>query len=413
MSDSLVAWLHDEPVAELERSKNGTIRLAYLPDAIDARELNRPLLSCSLTIRSGSLDATAFVDGLLPEGGYRRFIADRAHLPSHDTFGLIERYGRDIAGAVQFLPPGQHPTADAHWSIEPLDSNQIDEIVADLPNNPLAIVDESELSLGGLQDKMLLVRTTDGGWARPLGGQPSTHILKRDHDRHQGIVLAECEALALARRAGLTNVEAWIERHGDYDCIVVERFDRLIGPDGSVVGRTHQEDACQALGRPPTQKYATRRGGGGPEFSEIADLVDRYSPNPYDQLDRLAALAAFTAIIGNADAHGKNVAFLLDPSGTIELAPIYDTVPTALWPKLVKEAAMTVGGSASFDAMGSAAIAREARLWKHSPTSAVAAARRCAELLIDAIDSEAIDPDGALAQRVKSTAPRFLDEPSP
>jgi len=50
-----------------------------------------------------------------------------------------------------------------------------------LPDTPLGVLDDSELSLAGMQDKLPLVRTDAGcGWGRPVGGYPSTHILKVD-----------------------------------------------------------------------------------------------------------------------------------------------------------------------------------------------------------------------------------------
>jgi serine/threonine-protein kinase HipA len=408
-ADRLIAWLHDEPVAELVRNKRrlDRIDLHYDVSAIELLPLNTPVLSCSLPLSRSRLDATAFVDGVLPEGEVRRYLAERARLASHDSFGLIAHYGRDIAGAVQFIPAGQDATAEARWSAEALDDHDLDELVVGLPTNPLAIVDESELSLAGLQNKMLLVRLGQQ-WGRPLGGKPSTHILKRDHSDYRGIVAAECEALAIARRIGLTTVDAWIESHGGFDCLIVERFDRVVDENGTVVGRVHQEDSCQALGLPASRKYEIHHGGGGPELSQIASLLDRYAADPLGQLDRLAEVATYTIIIGNADAHGKNTAFLLDRDGTIELAPLYDTVPTVLWPTLRREAAMTIGGAVGLDSMNLATIEREARRWQHSPVSARASATRCAEAMRNAVGNSVIDPDGRLAARVMSASETFL-----
>lgn len=406
--EQLVAWLHTEPVAMVERGRRGGIGLRYAESAFASRPINVPVLSCSLPLSTRSLDASAFVDGLLPEGNSRRWLADRARIAAHDSFGLISHYGRDIAGAVQFLPIGEHPVTDARWSVEDLDDDQLDELVAALPASPLAIVDGSELSVAGLQDKMLLVARPNRTWGRPLGGQPSTHILKRDSERHRGIVAAERDALALARHVGLTSVGATVERRGDHDCLIVERFDRVVDENGLVVRRVHQEDACQALGLTPTKKYEIHHGGGGPQFAQIADLLDRHATNPTAELDRLAAVAAFTVIIGNADAHGKNTAFLIDPDGTIRLTPLYDTVPTILWPQLRREAAMSLGGAVSFGAMDLAAVEREARRWRHSAKSAAAAAAECAEALVDAVAAGVIDPDGPLARQVTFAASRFM-----
>lgn len=408
-SDHLTVWLGDVAVATVRRSSGDRILLRYSDAALDTWTINQPVLSCALLLGTGTLDAVPFIDGLLPEGDTRRSLADLARIPAHDLFGLIRRYGRDVAGAVQFLEEGDIPSTD-RYGLQELGDAEVGELVDGLDGNPLAIIDESELSLAGLQAKMLTVALGDGRWARPLGGRPSTHILKRDHLKHRGLVNAECEALTLARDAGLTSFDAHIEQIAGYDCLVVERFDRVVAADGNVT-RIHQEDACQALGRPARQKYELHHGGGGPEFCEIAGILDRHSIDVASELDRLAKYATFTAIIGNADAHGKNLAFLL-VDGHVALAPMFDTVPTVLWPTLRTEAAMTIGGVLTFDGVDREAIEREAKSWRHDPDAAGAAATACAERALDGIEREIIDPEGPLATHVRRTAPRFCADPS-
>jgi serine/threonine-protein kinase HipA len=402
-ADQLVAWLDGTATASIERHGE-TVRLAYTDEAIKRWGLGEPVLSCSLLTSTTKLDSTAFVDGLLPEGGHRRSLAARADVKVSDLFGLIARYGRDIAGAVQFLPPEDEPT-DYGDDIEVLDATALSDLVDGLDDNPLAITDESELSLPGVQDKMLLIALGDGQWARPLHGRPSTHILKRDHLRHTGIVAAELDGLRLARHIGLTTIDASVERYADYDCLIVSRFDRTV-EDGVVTGRLHQEDSCQALGRPAARKYEMRHGGGGPEFVDIARLLDLYAEDPTGQLDTLAAYAAFTAIIGNADAHGKNIAFLLD-NGAIRLAPLYDQVPTVLFPKLQTDAAMSIGATFTLDAIGRQAIEREAKLWNHDPAAAGDAATAVAAALVEAVEANVIDPQSPLADRISTAGDRF------
>jgi len=51
----------------------------------------------------------------------------------------------------------------------------------------------------------------------------------------------------------------------------------------------------------------------------------------------------FHYLVGNADAHGKNYA-LLYASDIPDLAPIYDVVCTAVYPRLSKRLAMEIGG---------------------------------------------------------------------
>ena len=149
-----------------------------------------------------------------------------------------------------------------------------------------------------------------------------------------------------------------------------------------------------------------RHGGGGPEFVDIARLLDLYAEDPTEQLDTLAAYAAFTAIIGNADAHGKNIAFLL-ANGGIRLAPLYDQVPTVLFPKLRTDAAMSIGATFTLDAIGRQAIEREAKLWNHDPAAAGDAATAIAAALVEAVEAKVIDPQSALADRISTAVDRF------
>ncbi|MBN1174952.1 MAG: HipA domain-containing protein, partial [Micromonosporaceae bacterium] len=64
-------------------------------------------------------------------------------------------------------------------------------------------------------------------------------------------------------RWGSNAVRSRVGAFGEPRFIVVERSDRLGGPDGKVI-RVHQEDLCQALGIPPTRKYQNE-GGPTPE----------------------------------------------------------------------------------------------------------------------------------------------------
>lgn len=50
----------------------------------------------------------------------------------------------------------------------------------------------------------------------------------------------------------------------------------------------------------------------------------------------------FHYIVGNANAHGKNYA-LLYRERVADLAPLYDVVCTAVYPRLAKNLAMTIG----------------------------------------------------------------------
>lgn len=359
--DPLGVWMDGILVAEMSARKPRDIRCRYTADALARWERGIPLMSCSLPLGAGRPNASAFAAGLLPEGRHRLAMAANAGVASHDTFGLLARYGRDVAGALVI---GRESPAERPGGVEAYTPSQLDDEVAGLPERPLALHDDSELSLAGLQDKLLLVRLADGGWGRPVHGAPSTHILKRDDGRYPGLIEAEAACLHLARAVGLTTVECELADIGGARCLIVSRYDRRTISGGGVE-RLHQEDACQALGRDP--EAALGRGkyesAGGPTLVEIADILDRWSSDPAAEVRRLLAVATFQVAIGNADAHGKNVSLLHPTPGVVALAPLYDTVPTALWPNLRSAAAMAVNGVSAMERITIDDLVAEGSRW--------------------------------------------------
>ena len=358
---TLHLWLDRQHVGTVARTRAGRLRLTFDPDVVDAQP-NAPWLSCSLPVSRQPADATLFLSGLLPEGDHRRRMAELAGVLPHDTYGLLQRFGRDVAGAI-IITPDDTPPADRHGDLVPLTDDELAAAVDELPDRVLGIREDSELSLDGMQDKMLLVRE-GGTWARPVHGRPSTHILKLDDRRFPGLVAAEAACLRLAADVGVTTVDAQVLRFGMHDTIVVSRFDRT--EVGGTLVRVHQEDTCQALGKDPNRLGADRkpRGkyqlGGGPSFAEVAGLLRAHAADPDRELARLHRLMVFTVAIGNSDAHGKNVGLLHPTPDTIELAPAYDTVPTVLWPQLPTRAAMYVNGTDQLPAVTGDDLAIEA-----------------------------------------------------
>lgn len=405
MARILGVWMDGLRVAELRNGPGHSIRCAYSDEALQRWPRNSPLISCSLPLGPKPLEASAFCKGLLPEGRALQTLADQAGLATNDTFGLLARYGRDVAGALVISDEGPE---ERRFGVEPYTPESLIEQVENLEDHPLGAYDDSELSLAGLQDKLLLVRLEDGSWGRPLRGRPSTHILKVDNLRYPGLIEAEAHCLLLARAVGLSDVEVEVETIGEARCMIVSRFDRHVDREG--VRRIHQEDLLQALGIDPdgSKRRAKYEAGGGPRLKNAAQLLDSYAQDPPAQLDRLVAAATFTAVIGNADAHAKNLAFLHRSPGEIELAPLYDTVPTALWPKLRPEAAMAIGGQVTLADVTVSDVVREAAVWPHPRDRAERVARETAEALTQALAENVIPPDSAVAELVAHRAATFL-----
>ncbi|HWO83606.1 MAG TPA: HipA domain-containing protein, partial [Solirubrobacterales bacterium] len=288
-------------------------------------------------------EAAPFFEGLLPEGAARAAIAGRLGISEGDGFNMLAALGADCAGAVTVLPEDQPSRAPAA-AARPLSENQLGELLHDLPRNPLGIdidPDGVRLSLGGVQEKLILVRLPTGDFAQPIGGMPSNCLLKPEHERFEGLAVNEAFCMRIAAAAGNEAATTELLELGGIRCLYSERFDRTVGADGAIT-RLHQEDMCQALGLLPTQKY---EADDGPSVASVIALLRR-QPSPRIALDVNAFVRAVLTsfLLGNSDAHGKNFSLLYDPAAGVRLSPLYDVVSTAVYDDLIPRLAMAIGG---------------------------------------------------------------------
>jgi serine/threonine-protein kinase HipA len=288
-------------------------------------------------------ESAPFFEGLLPEGAVRATIAGKLGISEANGFGMLAALGADCAGAVTILPQDQPPRSPGA-APHPLSETELGELLRDLPRDPLGVDIDPEgvrLSLGGVQDKLILVRLPSGGFARPLGGMPSNCLLKPEHERFEGLAANEAFCMRVAAASGNEAATTGLLEFDGIRCLYSERFDRAVGADG-VIGRLHQEDMCQALGLLPTQKYEAE---GGPSVPSVIALLRR-QPSSRIALDVNAFVRAVLTgfLLGNSDAHGKNFSLLYDPATGIRLAPLYDIVSTAVYDGLTPRLAMAIGG---------------------------------------------------------------------
>lgn len=171
--------------------------------------------------------------------------------------------------------------------------------------------------MGGVQPKIVLVRTDDG-WAQALGGHPSTHILKPAlTGRNASVIHDEEYGSRLARALDLAQFSTSIEDFDGLPTLVVERYDRKGGE------RVHQEDFSQALGAAGSEKY--QEFGGIVSLKRIAQVLVRVGAGK--ELTNFARMMALAVACGNLDLHAKNLALLHPEDGSVRLAPAYDVVP--------------------------------------------------------------------------------------
>jgi serine/threonine-protein kinase HipA len=317
----------------------------YAPDYVDAV---RPLaLSVSLPLRTVPFTGAVvrnWFGNLLPEGAVREAIAARLRIPVRDDFDLLAGIGGECAGAVSIVPPESPET-------KPEPATDIETLLAACGNMAgegtwALLGTPRRLSLAGAQDKIAVVRNVNGHLRLPAFGEMTTHILKPESQRLPGLRDLEALGLALARAIGLHAVSATLVEVAGRKALLIERYDRHIA-DGNPM-RLHQEDFCQALGYPSELKY---EAGGGPSLRQCAELVRRQLRLGPVAVRAFLDWVAFNAVIGNADAHAKNLALLCDHGGQRRLAPFYDLVPTIAIPEQLvdRQPALRIGAAARID----------------------------------------------------------------
>jgi serine/threonine-protein kinase HipA len=327
VADRLVAWLYDTPVAVLRPGPEFRIHLEWRPEGIERWGLGSPVLSVGLPIGSptGPRDTRGldFFENMLPEGPILARIAALAGTRPADTYGILQAFGRDCAGAVMLLPDGERPGADG-GGYTPMAPGDLRRVISALDVAPLGAAPERGFrpSLAGFQRKALLGRAADGTWQLPYGDAPSTWILKPDGPHSMAANEATC--LRLAATCELAVPEAELLDVAGLPVLAVRRYDRHDLADGDLPVRVHQEDGCQAAATPPGLKYEEQ---GGPALRDLASLLRNFG-EPRD-VTSLLRRTTFSMAVGNADAHAKNFSVLHDrDSPAIRLAPLYDVLST-------------------------------------------------------------------------------------
>ncbi len=336
MAISLNVYLYETLVGQLTLDQRRRFVFAYHPDW-----LSQPTavpLSLSLPLQEATYDdddARPFFANLLPESQVRDALARQLGISAQNDFAMLEAIGGECAGAVSLLPT--EGTLSQQGEYRQLTDDELHQWISHLPQQPLLMGEGIRLSLAGAQNKLPVFIENDHVYL-PLGANPSSHILKPAIPGLEGTVDNEAFCMQLASRVGLVVPEASL-RIGQDRLYQVSRYDRIIGSDGRI-HRIHQEDFCQALSVPPDQKYEKE---GGPSLAQCFSLIRQYSMQPLPDIKALLEWVMFNYLIGNADAHAKNLSLLIPKEGP-RLAPFYDLLCTAVYPSLNERLAMRIGG---------------------------------------------------------------------
>lgn len=393
MSADLDAWLYGTRIATFSPgTRDGAIHLTWTDAARDRWGIGSRVLSHLLPIpgRTSTTSPTrtrVWLEGLLPEGEMLTHLAVDAGVDPDDTLGFLAHYGRDTAGALVLVPAGS-PDPAREGTNAPVSDVEIGDMLRNARARAGHGADrhDSLTLLAGLEPKIALARAeADGTWLKCLRGAPSTYILKvarADDSPTHDSVDTEAAALDLARRLGLTTIDAHVTEFDGERCIVVSRYDRVTRSDATI-DRIHQEDAAQGLGintRDPARK--AQHGKALPSLAATAQILTDGGTDPTE----LLRLTTFNLAIGNTDAHAKNISFLRHADGTVRLAPAYDVAMHRHSPAATGLFAMDVNGTDRVTEITAADLVDEAAGWGMPRRRAIQAVHATLDALDDALD---------------------------
>ena len=314
-----------------------------------------------MTADARSAEVRQFFENLLPEGEALDHAARANGISKANLVGLMVALGRETSGAIRIAVAtdgeslAEAPAADdSEGTMRPITPEQLSTRIRQRDSTPFSVWDgRVRLSIAGYQDK-IAVYERDGTWYLVDGPKLASTVIVKPvptRDRLVGLPGNEFMCMQLAARAGLLVAQTRLV-HVPEPVLLVQRFDRR---EAGRVQRLHVIDACQALGLSVGMKYE-RPYGDGVDVRNIRDGVSHpklfgllaYSPQPARDRQALLDWAIFQVLIGNTDAHGKNVSFFCSNAG-LTLAPAYDMVCTRALddPQLGDTYAMAIGDAFS------------------------------------------------------------------
>ena len=365
MADRLEVRLHGEQIGWIARgSRRERIEFewadGYAPGPVTLTESFGSVL-----LKAPPGAASSFFGGYALEGRQRERLTQRRGISSPaDLYAMLREFGSSIAGAVTVSDPDTASRTQPTY--EPISDGEIIRRLRRAANDgDLGSDDQSRSMLAGLQPKLLLARF-GSNWYLPHGRAHSTHILKpRLPGRPDGLA-REHYGHALAAELGLAHYGTELVGKGARQYLVIERYDRAV--DGQTVTLIHQEDAAQALGLDWVDDHAKFQDPSAPRDSHrpsayrIAELLGSLQGEGRPVADFLRRLT-FTVLLGDNDAHAKNLAILHLPGRSV-LADVYDAVPNLFQDDRIDyNLALAIDGSFDHRRISAAHLIREAEHW--------------------------------------------------
>lgn len=306
--ESLGVFLAGERVGTLAREGDWQLSFRYCPQWLVSPGRRAISLSLPLTDQPFQDEAArSFFRGLLPRGHLRSVICQRRGLSEDDLLAQLKALAGDCPGAVS-LATGDAP--DRQRGYLEISRTQLQDLAAAPPVLPqLSGAGGIRLTLAGSRDK-LPVYLEGNHIYLPVGGSPSSHILKFGS---RETVANELLTNLMAQGLGLTVPEMVMVSTGSSWMVVIKRFDRALGDSGKLQ-RLHSEDLCQALGDDQ------RLQDEGPSLARCFEVLARHSVEPALDLEALLRWQAFNLLVNNPNGKAENLSLILWERG-VRLAP--------------------------------------------------------------------------------------------
>lgn len=185
----------------------------------------------------------------------------------------------------------------------------------------------------GVAPKYLLTQDRSGRYFADLAladDEARAHwLVKLPRGRSEADLLVHRNELAYLKLSGACGVRALTEPRLVGTMLFLRRFDRELGPNGSV-RRLHQESLASLAGI---------RGFGQPTSQNaLLAALREHVTDPFNETLEFFKRDVLNLALRNTDNHARNTAVQRIADGTVQLTPLYDFGPMFLDPEVVPRA---------------------------------------------------------------------------
>lgn len=308
-------------------------------------------------IEAQNENISTYIDNLLPEDENREILAKHINVSRTSIFALLSKIGMDVSGGLTFS--NSFPIVKRENEFREITHKELAAKLDTDKSEELIYWDgKPRLSIAGVQRKLaVLIQDNKMGFAD--GEICSNTILKfqKLNMKERSVVLNEYVCMELAKKSKIDVPNVQLNRVGEHLYLLVDRFDRKVKQDK--VEKIHVIDGCQFLNLQVSHKYERPFGSEGElsNFREGASFKKIYqalsiSKSPIQSKLKMLRWFLFNLIIGNCDAHAKNISFFQNSKGC-ELTPFYDLVCVEIYKSdFDTELAMAVGDEFNSENIG-------------------------------------------------------------